>query len=30
MEKYKEIFYEPQEFTEDEIEKTTRIEVITF
>lgn len=30
MEKYKEIFYEPQEFTEDEIEETTRIEVITF
>ena len=29
MEKYKEIFYEPQEFTEDEIEETTRIEVIT-
>ena len=30
MEKYKEIFYEPQEFTEDEIEETIRIEVITF
>ena len=30
MEKYKEIFYEPQEFTEDEMEETTRIEVITF
>ena len=30
MEKYKEIFYELQEFTEDEIEETTRIEVITF